>query len=1683
MDFEKLKKNRTVIRAAVTKITNAIEGLIKVDQIHSEPLEEQLNQLHIKAELLKKIDEDIEPLLELEEYEKELVSAYEYAEKISNTIFRAQRKLKEIKSSNNSQANMSEKLIHETKHVKLPKLNIQKFYGDCTQFYSFYNTFKISIHENETLSKTEKFNYLKSYLGGPAANAIAGFEISDENYDSALQILKERFGKKDVIINSHMNKLLNLSPVYKITDIPKLKRIHNEIEVNVRCLSALGLESNSYSAMLLAVVLKIIPHELALEYNRQNKKISCVPDINQFLNFLQTEILTRERTYSCRSKSFESNSKNKNSTLTRQDRQDSASISTSGFFVAAKKGNEAFADKKTDNCLFCKKEHDVLNCRLSVEKKRNVLKNQGRCFLCLGLRHRLKDCLSGRNCKYCSGKHNENICYKFNNLANDKSNKESLMGDGTENVISAVSHMGNKNRTLLQTSYVLAKNENLDLNCGTRVLLDCGSMRSFTTQNIANKLKCKVLRKEKLSVYTFGSKTPIEKYYDVIKLTLINRNTPDLKIEIELLVTDEISGSNIPPPEVEDLECMKQLKNLTLADFPESKEPITILIGADYYYNVVTGNIKHLSKTLVAVETIFGWCLQGKKSENNFSLMMNVVVENSAISEQIQKFWDLETSGLIDSKQDADPTESEIMRQFESQVKYENKRYTVGLPWKLEKRDLKDNRKIAEERFSRLRKRFYRNPELYFEYKNVIEDYLRQKIIEPVINPDEEDEVKFYLPHREIIRKDRETSKLRIVFDASSHDSNCLSLNDCLHIGPNLYSEIFDILLRFRFHPIAYTTDMKQAFLQISLNEEDRDVTRFFFTDDPSDESIAPQVYKFTRVLFRISSSPFLLAGTLKYHLKQYTEKYPVATKFLNDNIYVDDIIGSHASVDEALSHTLGSIAIFEDASLSLHKWRTNSKTLRELWKKQGVISSDNAESLKEENMTYKVLGIAWDNLKDILYFDVGDLVKFVSRGTDTKRYVLQVLGRIFDPIGILGPFTVRIKCLMQQIWALCIDWDDRLPEDLSSLWRSWCEEVPQLTEISIPRHYFSENLNIDIKTLELHFFCDASMKAFGTVAYMRALSRNEDVRTAFVASKNRFAPIKSLTLPRLELMAAVNPSDTLSRGAKVSKLLEDPTWLTGPQWLKNSPEYWPKSENDEAINTEELEYRKKSKDIFQCECLVEEKENPINITKFSNMEKLVRITAWVKKSIMKFRKISNIGNTLTAEELIEAENHLIRLEQKIFFKEDYESLKNGEPIQKDSDLFNFLPFMDENEIIRLGGRLEFAELSTEEKHPIILPKRSWLTFLIAKREHEKVMHGGTACTLARIRQRFWIPKGRQLVKSAIKKCLICQKYLSRAANQIAAPLPLDRSNTSPPFSVCGLDFAGPIYVKIFTEVRKSYIVLFTCAVTRSIHLELVSDMTTDSFLLALRRFLARRGNCKVIYSDNAKTFKRARKEIEDLSKIISDKLLSQFLTKERIVWKNIVERAAWWGGFYERLVKSVKDCLRKIVGKALLNFEEMSTLLTEIETVLNLRPLTYVYNENSEPLPLTPMHFLNFGREPQYPINFAEIVENESKRSSLLKRKKYQSLLLRQLWIKWKQQHLLDLRTVHSLNNPNKQPALKIGDVVLIEEDSKNKLLWKLGKIKRAFLGRDNNVRSYEVKTASGLLRRTIQHLYPLEL
>ncbi|GFY41043.1 integrase catalytic domain-containing protein [Trichonephila inaurata madagascariensis] len=291
-------------------------------------------------------------------------------------------------------------------------------------------------------------------------------------------------------------------------------------------------------------------------------------------------------------------------------------------------------------------------------------------------------------------------------------------------------------------------------------------------------------------------------------------------------------------------------------------------------------------------------------------------------------------------------------------------------------------------------------------------------------------------------------------------------------------------------------------------------------------------------------------------------------------------------------------------------------------------------------------------------------------------------------------------------------------------------------------------------------------------------------------------------------------------------------------------------------------------------------------------------------------------------------------------------ALKQNEQLRSSSEIKSLVPYLDENNLLRLTGRLLEADLCFGEKHPVFLPRRCKFTELHVIREHERIGHCGVSATLIQLRKKYWIPKSRQLVKTMIRICLICKRYSATPADQLSGQLPRDRITQSPPFQIVGIDFTGAILVKNNQGTHKSYVSLFTCAVTRAVHLELVSDMSTKCFLLVLRRFLARIGNCKVICSDNARTFKAAERELAYFANILKDSEFQNFVADKGIHWEFIVGHATWWGGFYERLVKTIKDLLRKILGRALLTSEKLSTIISEVEVIVNHRPLTYMEND-----------------------------------------------------------------------------------------------------------------------------------------
>ncbi|GFQ75438.1 uncharacterized protein TNCT_395721 [Trichonephila clavata] len=372
------------------------------------------------------------------------------------------------------------------------------------------------------------------------------------------------------------------------------------------------------------------------------------------------------------------------------------------------------------------------------------------------------------------------------------------------------------------------------------------------------------------------------------------------------------------------------------------------------------------------------------------------------------------------------------MQHFKSSVRFNSGRYEVGFPWKRDKQELNDNFSVAENRAKSLAKRFIRDPTLFKQYFEILKEYESQGIIERVFQTEKPtDRAVFYLPHQAVFRQESLTTKIRIVFDASSHEDGQLALNECIWPGANLNPNIFHLLIYFHLNTIAITADIERAFLQISLRDEDRDAVRFLFPELESNQSnpYKFQVYRFKRVMFGVNVSPFLLSATIKYHIEKYREQYPAATEMLDTCLYVDDVISGAENISQALKLSKDADTIMKSASMTLRKWNSNNQTLMRTWKGEGLeIHPRHSEDSSQIPLS-KVLGIPWNVVHDYFTIDVKGLMELDTSKPITQRVVLQSAGKIYDPVGFLSPYTIRLKCQLQELWLRKLAWDDELPQ------------------------------------------------------------------------------------------------------------------------------------------------------------------------------------------------------------------------------------------------------------------------------------------------------------------------------------------------------------------------------------------------------------------------------------------------------------------------------------------------------------------------------------------------------------------------------------------------------------------------------------------------------------------------------
>ncbi|GFW98305.1 integrase catalytic domain-containing protein [Trichonephila clavipes] len=606
-----------------------------------------------------------------------------------------------------------------------------------------------------------------------------------------------------------------------------------------------------------------------------------------------------------------------------------------------------------------------------------------------------------------------------------------------------------------------------------------------------------------------------------------------------------------------------------------------------------------------------------------------------------------------------------------------------------------------------------------------------------------------------------------------------------------------------------------------------------------------------------------------------------------------------------------------------------------------------------------------WDPKVDCLTYKVkvSDKVNF------SKRDVLSEIARLYDPLGLIGPIVTKAKIFIQELRKTKLDWSEQLPPDAMEEWMNFYQKLSKVNNFKIPRCIL---LPATIR-IEIHGFSDASELAYAAVVYIKCFNESGQSQTRLLCSKSRVAPLKTLTIPRVAEIQALskdyhwkhvssknNPADLISRGCNVDELLKNEMWFSGPDL--QTDEYEDNQPFSDPSYRDEL---KCAVTLSMTECSSNFYDELFNVT--NNFIKLITIFSFIFRFInnIKAKESCNKEKYLTADEVKRSMEFLAKIAQLSEFKVEIDALKKGKGVSKTSKLKVLDPFLDENSLLRVGGRLCNADLPFEAKHQIIIPSKHKFTKLLFEHMHKKFFHIGAQGLVHQIRMQFWPINGKGIARKTVHDCIACFRQKPTGVDQLMGNLPSERVTPSAPFLNSGVDFCGPFQIKFKNQRKgifsKVYVAIFVCLTTKAIHLEAVTDLTTEAFIAALKRLCARRGRISTLMSDNATNFKDAAAELNRFIKLICNKneTLANYFASEAIQWKFIPPRSPNFGGLWEAGVKSFKHHLYRTLVNSKITFEEFETIIIQIEGILNSCPLVPLSDNINEYEVLTPGHFI----------------------------------------------------------------------------------------------------------------------------
>ncbi|XP_055589557.1 uncharacterized protein LOC129741794 [Uranotaenia lowii] len=602
-------------------------------------------------------------------------------------------------------------------------------------------------------------------------------------------------------------------------------------------------------------------------------------------------------------------------------------------------------------------------------------------------------------------------------------------------------------------------------------------------------------------------------------------------------------------------------------------------------------------------------------------------------------------------------------------------------------------------------------------------------------------------------------------------------------------------------------------------------------------------------------------------------------------------------------------------------------------------------------------------------------------------------------------------------------------------------------------------------KTFPTFFWVDSTT----VLAWLRSTPSNW---TTFVA--NRVSKIQLATEGSTwnHVAGQQNPADHISRGIDADTLLACDLWWQGPEWLRSDQSFWPASSSNHTFDTQ-LEYRTAKSTVLTA--TIEPTFIDAYVARFSKFQTMLRVTAFCLRFSLTRRSPRNSRTFqpfLTSDEIRDAEHVLIRLVQAQEFSDYVAALEASKPTPVKSRLRWFTPFLDSSHLMRIGGRIDRSSLTYDAKHQILLPYQHRFSILLVECYHERHLHAAPQLLLGILRLRYWIIGARNLAKTVVHRCVICVRARPKLVEQFMAELPRERITATRPFTKTGVDYWGPILLKPpqrRAAPTKAFVAIFVCFSTKAVHIELVFDLTTAKFLQALRRFVSRRGPPSDMYSDNGRNFLGARNELKRLLKNPEyTNTVAAECTDLNIRWHFNPPRASHFGGLWESAINSAQKHFLRVVRDRPLAYDDMDTLLCQIECCLNSRPIVPLSDDPTDYEPLTPGHFLVGTALKSVPDeNHAEVPFN------YLRKWQQTQKLFQDIWRRWHLEYLATLEPrARWCNSP---VSIQQNQLVLLKDDATPPIRWPTARVAEIHPGKDGITRVVTLQTPKGYCTRPV--------